>query len=72
MSEALTLHEAAKVCGVSPNTVRKWFDGGHLRGWRVPDTFEPKIPRSSVVEFLQQRGLSTAAVSGWPELVIDP
>lgn len=34
----MTVQDAARLLGVSLNTVRRWVDAGILRGWRIhPD-----------------------------------
>jgi uncharacterized protein (TIGR02996 family) len=58
--------QAAKVCGVSPDTVSEWFDSGRLRGYRIPDAndihpeeqppggMERRIPSEELIRFIQE------------------
>ena len=42
----------AKMIGVAPRTVSKWFDSGRLKGYRIPGSNDRRIPRAHLAEFL--------------------
>ena len=43
-----SVSQVAKIFGISVSTVRKWFDGGVLEGFRLPDTGYRRITLASV------------------------
>lgn len=53
----LTTGEVAKICNVAPRTVSKWFDAGHLRGYRIPGSKDRRIPLQQLVRFMRAHGL---------------
>lgn len=53
----LTTGECAKVLGVAPRTVSKWFESGHLKGYKLPGSLDRRIPYSSLVKFVSKNGL---------------
>jgi two-component system response regulator RpaA len=55
-----TTGEVAKMCKVAPRTVSKWVDSGRLRGYRIPGSPDPLVPRNDLSEFLKQHGMSLA------------
>jgi hypothetical protein len=52
-----TTGEAAKICGVSQNSIIRCFDKGHLTGFRVPFSKFRRIPRANLVEFMAAHGI---------------
>jgi len=52
-----TTAEAAKICGVAPSTVSKWFEQGRLKGYRVPGSEEKRIPLEYLYDFLKKHGM---------------
>lgn len=52
-----TTGEVAKICGVAPRTVSKWFDSGRLRGFRVPGSQDRRIPLEHLLRFLNEHGM---------------
>ena len=48
-----TTGKVAKLCGVTINTVVKWFDSGALQGYRIPSSGDRRIPRKNLVEFMK-------------------
>lgn len=54
----LTTGQAAYLAGVSIYKIRKWFDSGELRGYRIPGTLNRRIPRQHFVRFMQSKSLS--------------
>ncbi len=53
----LTTGEVAKICNVAPRTVSKWFDAGHLRGYRIPGSKDRRIPLQQLIRFMRAHGL---------------
>jgi len=53
----LTTGEVAKICNVAPRTVSKWFDAGHLRGYRIPGSKDRRIPLEHLVRFMRVHGI---------------
>jgi len=53
----LTTGEVAKLCNVAPRTVSKWFDAGHLRGYRIPGSKDRRIPLEQLVRFMRAHGI---------------
>lgn len=53
----LTTGEVAKLCNVAPRTVSKWFDSGHLRGYRIPGSKDRRIPLDHLVRFMRAHGI---------------
>lgn len=49
--------QVAKLCGVAPRQVRKWFDSGRLRGYRIPGTQDLCVPRGNLIRFLKAEGM---------------
>jgi len=52
-----TTGEVAKICNVAPRTVSKWFDGGHLRGYRIPGSKDRRIPVEHLIRFMRVHGI---------------
>lgn len=53
----LTTGEVAKICNVAPRTVSKWFDSGHLHGYRIPGSKDRRIPVEHLVRFMRAHGI---------------
>jgi excisionase family DNA binding protein len=53
----LTTGEVARICNVAPRTVSKWFDSGHLRGYRIPGSKDRRIPLEQLVRFMRAHGI---------------
>jgi excisionase family DNA binding protein len=51
--EVLTTGQVAKICRVAPRTVSKWFDTGHLRGYRIPGSKDRRIPLAQLIRFMK-------------------
>ena len=52
-----TTGQAAKICGVSPRTVAKWFDAGSLKGYRIPNSQDRRIPAFMLLKFMREHGM---------------
>jgi two-component system, OmpR family, response regulator RpaA len=66
-----TTGEVAKLVGVAPRTVSKWFDSGRLRGHRIPASNDRRIPRRHLLDFALANGLEdlVAALNPPPPVV---
>ncbi|MFQ5462216.1 MAG: response regulator [Phycisphaerae bacterium] len=62
MKKVLTTGEVAKICGVAPRTVSKWFDSGHLRGYRIPGSKDRRIPMEQLIRFMRANGMPLGEV----------
>jgi excisionase family DNA binding protein len=54
MKDLFTTGEAAEICKVSQQTIIRCFDAGRLEGFRVPGSRFRRIPRQSLVKFMQE------------------
>jgi hypothetical protein len=59
MKTVFSTLEAAKICKVSEQAIIQCFDSGRLKGYRVPDSRERRIPRECLVRFLKESGIPT-------------
>ena len=64
MKDVLTTGEVARICGVAPRTVSKWFDSGQLRGFKIPGSRDRRIPRESLVRFMKAHGIPLRGLDG--------
>ncbi len=62
MKEVYTTGEVAKICNVTIRTVIKWFESGKLKGYKIPGSRDRRIPRASLVEFLDEHQIPTASL----------
>ncbi len=60
--DILTTGDVARICNVAPRTVSKWFDNGHLRGYRIPGSRDRRIPLDQLVRFMKAHGMPTASL----------
>ena len=58
----LTTGDVAKICNVAPRTVSKWFDNGHLKGYRIPGSKDRRIPSSELIRFMKMHNMPTDAL----------
>lgn len=58
----LTTGDVAKICNVAPRTVSKWFDSGHLNGYRIPGSKDRRIPLDQLVRFMRAYGIPLDAL----------
>lgn len=49
---AFTTGQVAKICKVAPRTVSKWIDSGTLKGYRIPNSQDRRVPREHLKAFL--------------------
>ena len=59
-----TTGEVAKICSVAPRTVSKWFDKGLLKGYRIPDSQDRRIPHYHLMTFMQEHGIPLEKLRG--------
>lgn len=55
--KVFTTGQAAKICSVNPRTITKWFDDGHLKGYRIPFSRDRRIPGEDLLAFLREHGM---------------
>lgn len=64
MKDVLTTGEVARLCGVAPRTVSKWFDTGQLRGFKIPGSRDRRIPRDALIRFMKAHGIPLRGLDG--------
>ncbi|MEX1997509.1 MAG: helix-turn-helix domain-containing protein [Candidatus Andersenbacteria bacterium] len=57
MKTVFTVGQAAKICGVVPSTMNKWFNSGRIKGYRIPGSQHRRIPREYLISFLKEYGI---------------
>jgi len=55
--DILTTGQVAEICSVAPRTVTKWFDGGQLRGYRIPGSRDRRIPFAELIRFMRANNM---------------
>ena len=60
--QVFTTGEAAELCNVSQQTIIRCFDQGRLDGFRVPGSRFRRIPRASLLKFMQDNGIPAVAL----------
>lgn len=55
--EVFTSGEVAKICGVSADTVSRWFDLGQLGGYRLGPGGDRRIPYDCLRQFMLSHGI---------------
>jgi two-component system, OmpR family, response regulator RpaA len=71
MKDLFTTGEAAEICKVSQQTIIRCFDAGRLEGFRVPGSRFRRIPRQSLVKFMQENKIPLDAIeSGKRKILI--
>ena len=55
--EVLTTGEVAKLCHVTIRTVIKWFEKGHLKGYKIPGSRDRRFARGDVLTFMKEHGI---------------
>jgi excisionase family DNA binding protein len=59
MKTVFSTLEAAKVCQVSEQTIIQCFEGGQLKGYRLPGSRDRRIPREALFRFMEENGIPT-------------
>ena len=49
----LTTGVVARILGIAPRTVSKLFDSGRIKGSRIPDSNDRRIPIGNLLEFME-------------------
>jgi excisionase family DNA binding protein len=56
-NKVFTSGEVAQICGVSPDTVSRWFDLGQIDGYRLGPGGDRRIPYDSLRNFMISHGI---------------
>ena len=56
-NKVFTSGEVATICGVSPDTVSRWFDMGQIEGYRLGPGGDRRIPYESLKKFMIGHGI---------------
>jgi len=70
MKDLFTTGEAADICKVSQQTIIRCFDAGRLEGFRVPGSRFRRIPRQSLVKFMQENKIPLDAIESGKRKVL--
>lgn len=62
--QIFTTGEAAELCRVSQQTIIRCFDGGRLKGFRVPGSRFRRIPRDALIQFMRANDIPTTVMEG--------
>jgi two-component system response regulator RpaA len=54
MKKVYTTGEAARICNVTIRTVIKWFESGELKGFKIPNSRDRRIPSENLIEFMKK------------------
>ncbi len=57
-----TTGQAAKLCGISQQTIIRCFDSGRLKGFRVPGGTYRLVPRANLLGFMLEHGIPIDAL----------
>mgnify|MGYP001764841552 CR=1 FL=1 len=55
--DVFTSGEVGRICGVSADTVSRWFDSGHIEGYRLGPGGDRRIPYDSLRKFMLRHGI---------------
>jgi len=55
--DVFTSGEVGRICGVSADTVSRWFDSGHIEGYRLGPGGDRRIPYDSLRKFMLAHGI---------------
>ena len=56
-NKVFTSGEVAQICGVSPDTVSRWFDLGQIEGYRLGPGGDRRIPYDGLRKFMLNHGI---------------
>lgn len=62
--DIFTTGQAAKICGVSRMTVKRWLACGEMVGYRLPGSRDWRITRPTLIEFMTRHGIPLERVEG--------
>ena len=54
MKEIIGIGHAARLLGVNPRTVQKWFDKGLIDGFRLPESTDRRVYAKSLITFMEK------------------
>ena len=57
MKNVYTTGDVSRICNVTIRTVIKWFDSGELKGFKIPNSRDRRIPRENLIEFMTKHGI---------------
>ncbi len=69
-SKVYTSGDVAKICGVSPDTVSRWFDMGHIEGYRLGPGGDRRIPHHGLREFMIKHGIPLDRLDAAPQCIL--
>lgn len=58
-NEVYTTGQVARICRVSPKTVKKWFDTDKLGGYRIPSSGDRRVTRDALLSFMKEYSFPT-------------
>lgn len=61
--DVLTTGQAARLCGVSIRTLKRWLERGELGGYRLPVSGEWRIRREELASFMERHGIPLGALA---------
>jgi excisionase family DNA binding protein len=64
MKTVFSTLEAAEICNVSEQAIIQCFDSGLLKGYRVPGSRDRRIPRESLLRFMEENGIPSDDLDG--------
>lgn len=65
LQKVYTTGQVATICKVAPRTVSKWFDSGRLKGYRIPDSQDRRIPAPHLFAFMLHHGIEQLIPREW-------
>ena len=68
--DVFTSGEVAAICGVSPDTVSRWFDLGQLEGYRLGPGGDRRIPYDGLKKFMIARGIPLGRFEGGRQRIL--
>ncbi|MBI5865033.1 MAG: response regulator [Planctomycetes bacterium] len=65
-----TTGDVAEICNISQQTVIRCFDNGRLKGFRVPGSKFRRIPRESLIQFMQENSIPLEQIDAGKKCVL--
>lgn len=65
-----TSGEVAEICGVSPDTVSRWFDMGQIEGYRLGPGGDRRIPYEGLRKFMLGHGIPIDRLDAGQECIL--
>ena len=57
--QVYTTGQIARICRVSPKTVKKWFDNGDIEGYRIPHSGDRRVTHEALLRFMKAHSFPT-------------